>query len=407
VKPYASDLLAALVLLGLALRWRRAPERSRWLWVIAAASPVAIALSHPALFIAGGVSLSLAAPVWKQRRWGIWIPFLLFQLGVAGTFLGLYALCTRFQEQLALGGLRTYWAASFPPLDSPMRLLRWVVAVHTGTMFAYPGGGRGGSSTPTLLAVVAGSIWLWRRRRRGAVVMLLVPFALALGAAVLRRYPYGVEARQMQFLAPAICLLAGLGAAWLLHVLPGSRVRSGLAALALVVLAGCGLTALAGDLARPYRFPYDHETRGFARRFWPEQARTAELACLCADFGVDNRRSHHLRTALYLCNQWIYSPQRRQHGGPSWELISARRPLRAMLFNETSPEDPQVAQWLATMQRSFDLRRTLSIESAGEGARLGKEGERVVIFEFVPRAGLRLEAPAVAGQGLHMDRLLR
>jgi hypothetical protein len=407
VKPYASDLLVALVLLALALRWRRTPERSSGLWLLVAAAPLALALSHPALFIAGGVSAGLAVPVWKARRWGIWIPFLAFQAAAAGTFLGLYALCTRFQEQHALGGLRTYWAASFPPLDSPLRLLRWLVAVHTGTMFAYPGGGRGGSSTPTLMAVIAGTIWLWRRGRRGAVVLLLVPFALALGAAVLRRYPYGVEARQMQFLAPAICLLAGLGAAWLLHVIPWPGVRSGLASLAPFVLTGFALTALACDIRQPYRFPYDHQTREFARRFWPEQARTAELACLCADFGVDDRRSHHLRTALYLCNQWIYSPQRRECGGPRWERISARRPLRALLFNETSPENPEVVRWLATMQRTFALQRTFRIESAGEGARLGKQGEQVIVFEFVPRPGVPLAAPVAVGWGLHRDRLLR
>jgi hypothetical protein len=407
VKPYASDLLAALVLLALALQWQRTPERVLGRWLLVAAAPVAIALSHPALFIAGGVSLSLVVPVWRERRWSTWAAFLAFQIAVAGTFLGLYAACTRFQEQHALGGLRNYWAASFPPLNSPLRLLRWLVAVHTGTMFAYPGGGREGSSTPTLLAVIAGALWLWRRGRRGAVVLLLVPFALALGAAVLRRYPYGVEARQMQFLAPAICLLAGLGAAWLLDAIPWRRARRGCAALALLVLAGCGLVALAGDVRQPYRFPYDHQTREFARRFWPAQARAAELACLCADFGVDDRHTHHLRTALYLCNQWIYSPQRRASGGPRWELISARRPLRAMLYNETSPENPQVAGWLATMQRSFDLQRILRIESAGEGVRLGKKEEQIIIFEFVPRPGVPPAAPILAGQGLHKDRLLR
>jgi hypothetical protein len=407
VKPYACDLFVALILLALALRWRAAPERSLWLWLLVAAAPVAIALSHPALFIAGGVSLGLAGSVWKERRRAIWTAFLAFQVAVAGTFLGLYALCTRFQEQLALKGLRTYWAASFPPLDSPTRLLRWLVAVHTGTMFAYPGGGRGGSSTLTLVAVVAGSIWLWRRSRRGAAVMLLVPFALALGAAVLRRYPYGVEARQMQFLAPAICLLAGLGTAWLVHAIAWPRLRRGLASLALLVLAGFALTALVGDIRQPYRFPYDHQTREFARRFWPEQARAAELACLCADFGVDDRSSHHLRTALYLCNQWIYSPQRRDGGGPRWELISTRRPLRALLFNETSPENPEVVRWLSNMQRSFELHRTLRIDSAGDGAHLGKQDEQVIVFEFVPRLGLPLVAPAIAGQGLHRDRLLR
>ena len=33
IKPYACDLLAALVLLALAVEWMRSPESSRWWWV--------------------------------------------------------------------------------------------------------------------------------------------------------------------------------------------------------------------------------------------------------------------------------------------------------------------------------------------------------------------------------------
>jgi hypothetical protein len=407
VKPYASDLFVALVLLGLALRWRSTPGQARWLWLLAAAVPAAVALSHPALFIAGGVSLSLAVPVWKQGRWRIGIPFLLFNTAAAAMFLALYTLCTRFQEQHALDGLRTYWAASFAPLDSPVRLLRWLVDVHTGTMFAYPGGGRGGHSAATFLAAATGSIWLWRRGHRGVMVMLLAPFALALVAAILRRYPYGVEARQMQFVAPAICLLSGLGGDWVLQVIPWPRTRRVLAAAALASLAGFALPSVESDLNRPYRFLYDHQSREFARRFWPEQARAAELACLCADFGVDDRHAHHLRTALYLCNQWIYSPQRRHGAGPRWELVSSRRPLRCVLYNETSRESSRVAAWLTAMERSFELQRIDRIDLAGKGVRAGPKGEEITIFEFSVRSGSPPPlAPAMAGRGLHTGRLL-
>jgi hypothetical protein len=409
VKPYASDLLVALVLLAIAFRWRRTPDGALWLWLLVAAAPLAIGLSHPALFIAVGISLGLVIPVWKERRSSIWAPFLAYQLTVAGTFLGLYALSTRFQEQLALKGLRTYWAASFPPLDSLPHLIRWLVAVHTGTMFAYPGGGRGGQSAATFLAVVAGAAWLWRRGRRGVVMMLLAPFALALGAAVLRRYPYGVEARQMQFVAPAICLLAGLGAAWALQALPWRRVRRGLAGAVVLGLAGFALAALAGDLVRPYRFAYDQQTREFARRFWPALAREADVACLCADFGVDDRDSHHLRTALYLCNQWIYSPPRRvgAAASPRQALLSPRWPLRCVLYSETRAEYPQVAAWLAGMQQSMELRTIDRLDLARQGVHAGPRDEQVLVFEFIPRPGAPRAAPVVTGQGLHTGRLLR
>jgi hypothetical protein len=399
VKPYASDLLVALVLLGLALEWRRAPGRTIWLWLLVGVVPIAVALSHPAVFVAGGVSLGLAAPIWARRRRGEWVPFLLFQMALIGTFLGLFVLFTRLQEQVALKGLRSYWSDSFPPLDGVTRLLRWLIDVHTGTMFAYPGGGRGGASSLTFLAFVLASILLWRRGRRGVVVMLLAPFALAMTAAALRRYPYGNEARQMQFVAPAICILAGLGSARLLQAIPWRRARSGLSSLAVLLLAGFGLVSLAGDVARPYRFLYDHQSREFARRFWSDQSREAELACLRGDFGIRDRRSKNLRTAVYLCNQWIYSPQRRHGGGPHWDAVRRDRPLRCVLYQETSPDHPEVVAWLERMRQWFDLRRTDRVIIDTGGARAGPKAERLIVFEFVPKPGSAAVNPLIAGRG--------
>ena len=261
-------------------------------------------------------------------------------------------------------------------------------------------------SSGTLLAVVVGSVWLWRRGRRGDLVMLLTPLALALVAATLRRYPYGVEARQMQFVAPAICLLAGLGVARSLQAIPRRRLRRGLSTLALLCLAGFALFSVAGDLKRPYRFAYDYHVREFARRFWPEQARGAELACVYSDFSVADRGRHNLqlRTALYVCNQWIYSPQRRHHGGPRWDALSPRRPLRCVLNHETSPDHPKVVAWRAQMERSFELRRVDRIDFAPAGAK----SEDLVVFEFVPKPGSApVSPPAIAGQGLVTKRLLR
>jgi hypothetical protein len=398
VKPYASDLLVALVLLGLALEWRRAPNRTAWLWLLVAAVPIALALSHPAVFIAGGVSLALAPSIVRRRRRGEWVPFVLYQLALGGTFLGLFVAFTRYQEQVALKGLRVYWARSFPPLDGAGRLLRWLVEVHTGTMFAYPGGGRDGLSTPTFLAVVAASVLLWRRGRRGVVVLLLAPFALALVAATLHRYPYGDEARQMQFVAPAICILAGLGAAWLLEAVPWRRARPGLRALAVVSMAGFGLVSMARDVTHPYRFVYDQRSREFARRFWPAQARKAELACLRSDYGIAKPRSKNLRTALFVCNQWIYSPQRRHSGGPRLDAVTPDRPLRCVLYDETSPDQPEVVAWLAGMQQSLDLRRSDRVEiETGRGATAQRK-ESLIIYEFVPRSDTPAANPTVAGR---------
>ncbi len=58
MKPYGGDLMISTLLLLLAVRWWRQPDDTRWLWALAAVVPLALGLSYPAVFVAGGVSLS-------------------------------------------------------------------------------------------------------------------------------------------------------------------------------------------------------------------------------------------------------------------------------------------------------------------------------------------------------------
>jgi hypothetical protein len=395
VKPYASDLLVALGLLALALGWLKAQEHTGRLWLLVVLAPVAVAVSFPAIFVAGAVSLGLVVSVWKTKRWQAWLPLILFNLAAVGTFGGLQLIKFGAQNKWTLIGLQAYWASSFPPLGDPVKLLRWLVWVHTGTLFAYPGGGQGGASAPTFLLFLIGTVVLWRGRHRAVLVTCLAPFGLTLMAAALRRYPYGGEARQMQFVAPSICLLAGLGAATLLRVIPWPRARSWTLAsgVALGIVAAAGM--LVNDVARPYRYLQDHRAREFARRFWPEQARDAEVACLRWDFKILDPRSANLWAASYFCNQWIYLPPRRT-GGPRWETISASHPLRCMLYNQTPVDEPAVAAWLTGMQSVFELRRCERIQMTFDHSRPAAGMWSLVMYEFVPRS--RQNPPPIAGR---------
>ena len=55
------------------------------------------------------------------------------------------------------------------------------------------------------------------RKQKGATALLVLPALLTLGAAAIRRYPYGISARVNLYLVPAILILAALGATWLCH----------------------------------------------------------------------------------------------------------------------------------------------------------------------------------------------
>jgi hypothetical protein len=389
VKPYASDLLVALALLTLALAWWRAPDQAGWLLSLAALSPVALAVSHPALFVAGGIAVGLAPAVVRAGQRRVWIAYTLSLLCTCGTFLTLYFTFTRTQAASTLSTMQAQWTAAFPPLDDPRALLKWLATAHTGGMFAYPCGGERGASSATLLLFLTGALVLWRRGRRTLLLTCLAPFAVALVAAALRRYPYGgvahgSPARVMQYLMPGICLLTGLGAAAILGRIPGPRLRLRALCAGLVALGAIGIVPLVLDASHPYRAVHAERARRFAREFWPQLAGEGLPVCLRWDLGLGAWDSRNLNVAVYLCNQRIYCPTRRGGVPLRWDTISADRPLRCVLAMG-DPATLPVAAWLKRMKTRFHLNHTreLRVNMAEPGA--PPRVEPYYVYEFEPK----------------------
>ena len=276
VKPYATDLLVALALIGLAVEWLRAPGRHRFLWALAALGPIAIGLSNPAIFVAAGVGIVLARPVLRTRSARAILPLGFYGAGVGATFLALLRLVNAPQASAVMDWMQVYWADAFPP-RSPLPLLRWLAEVHTSHMFAYPAGGDHGASTATTALMLVGAVAFVRRGSRTVLALLLSPFLPGLLAATIGRYPYGGSARTMQYVAPSIILLAGLGLAVGLARLPRPRWRERLPGRVLAGFVAIGLGMLVWDVTHPYKEPEDRSRRAFARRFWVEESRGAEL----------------------------------------------------------------------------------------------------------------------------------
>ena len=294
-----------------------------------------------------------------------------------------------------------YWTRAFPP-SGAWAFARWVFLSAAGSMLSYPDGGRDGGSIATFVLVAVAGVALFRSRRRAELAMLLAPFALTLAASAVHRYPFGGEARTMQFVAPAVCLMAGIGGATLLRQFTGPAGRR-LSMTAIGLLVALGLFETGKAVLRPYRSAYDERVRDFARDFWPSQARDAEVACLRSDFGIvediyARRGVLNGRTPVFVCNQRINSPSRTEDG-PRWDRVSATHPLRCVLYHETEPGQPEVVAWLDAMRSSYNLARVerFEVNVADPGRR--PKLELIHVYEFTPKPGTAAQYVGPAGAG--------
>jgi len=361
VKPYAVDILMAVALLALAIECLRS-EQVRWLWCLVLLGPVAMTLSYPAVFVAAGVSAVLLPSLWQRGRLSSWIPFALYNMAFAGVFLVLVKLVadSQFTSSVEAAGVKDFWKDSFPPVSRPWWLPLWFLQVHTGRMFGYPVGDDSGLSTPAFACFALGAWALWQRRERLSLALMLAPFAFTFLAAALERYPYGGNGRIAQHLAPAICLLAGQGAAAFAAWARQSQRATASLACGLAVF-GCGLFAV--DLIRPFKCQYDRQFRDLARLVWT--APDAKTVCVARDlqepFAVRALDACKAPRAQYACYQRIFqAPDLWRLGsrtpGAVLDFLTPGETLRCVVFRlpEQQLDRDDVADWLERMQTRFE-----------------------------------------------------
>ena len=400
-KPYATDFLAALGLIGLAVEWVRSPGKVWPLWALAALGPVAVGFSNPSIFVAAGVGLVLAGPVLATRSPRAIAPSVVFAVATVLSFLVLLKWVNAPQGANVMPWMRVYWAGAFPP-RSPWKLIVWLARAHTSQMFAYPAGGDVGASTLTTAMVVAAVVAYLRRGSKTVLALLLAPFAMGLAAAALGRYPYGGSARTMQYVAPSIILMAGLGTAAVLGRLPRPPWRDRATLCVLSTLAAVGVGMMAWDATHPYLTRLDRDARDFARRFWALESTHAELVCARTDLHLplDPIVWQGDRAAVYLCHQAIYSPRHRAGAPPRLESVSESHPLRIVVFGETRGDTEVVARWIEEHGRHYAPRARRE-HVLNEGLRRGKalEEDRYVVYELTPRERKALGKKVSIGNG--------
>jgi hypothetical protein len=388
-KPYAGDLLVSLVLLNIAIMWLRAPDRPLRMWAIAGMVPLALAFSLPAAFTVGAIALCGLNELLRRRAvrsaWAY--GGFVVSAGVSVAFL------TALGQYRILPGDRQYflrfWAQAFPPSwRDPAAIVRWLVHVHTGPLFALPHGSdlRIAWLTPVIFGCAILGIFQFARRHKAAVALLILPAMLTLGAAAMRRYPYGVSVRVNMYLVPAVVLLAALGATWLFRRAARVISHRKIAVALSLLLAIYGACRLGNDLGHPYRTPWDRTAREFARWFWEEMSVDAEVVCVRSDLGIPFRSGGWAYDGAdqYLCYQRIYSRRHREGRAPNWDAISEARPLRCVLLSRFPDEVPDFRQWITEHRDRYTLRDVHSY-AATRGS-IAEPALHYVVCEFVPTA---------------------
>jgi hypothetical protein len=336
IKPYSLDLLMSLCLLLAAARWLAEPDRLRRLLALVILVPLVLALSYPAVFVAGAVSIALLPTVFRRTGWQVRAVYLLYNIAMGGTFLGIYCVVGRGQFTSTGGSANPFWEMWFPP-SQPWPLAKWLIAVHTGNLFAYPFGGHDGGSTLTLVLCLIGAYALAQSRRWSLLLLCTSPFALTFVAAAMHRYPYGGSARVAQHLAPTICLLAACGAAASIVWPPRLGVAPRTAAVTLLAgLAVIGVIGIARDVIKPYKTDGDRQVRQIIRDIVADSDPGDEIVA------ADPHRSIGPTSEWYL---------RRLGGRVRWDgridrdMTSAqRRQLWLMRFGESGSSDASIAQ---------------------------------------------------------------
>ncbi len=390
VKQYACDLLMSALLLALALRWYQTPQESRWLWLLVLVVPVALVFSLPGVFVAGGVSLFVLYVLWKHCTWSrrLLVPWLVYNAVLVAAFgLLLVVFIQRHRTPEVAQGVAAWWREAFPPWNEPLKLPGWLVKIHFGRMFSYPLGGKDGGSTLTTLGFLAGlGVLASRSRTRALVVLVLAPFALALVAAALRRYPYGASARTMLYLAPLIILVAAVGWTWTLSKLATWLRMPRFMWVGLVPATVLGTALLLHMSLQPYKTPYDRDHDHFARWFWTQMSYQAEVVCVESELGERLFRGQWIQFAPeYRCYMHLYSPRHRRKEKPHWEAVSARHPLRCVVLSAPHvPYDQEaLRRWLQRMEKRYALVNYDVFPINPHTDRF--YARRYEVFEFVPR----------------------
>ena len=172
----------------------------------------------------------------------------------------------------------------------------------------------------------------------------------------------------------------------------------------LVLLVSVAAGSIVHDLMHPYKSGLTLRSRDFAQWFWFDLAHDSELVCLHTDCKADLAPRTFLGgwSALYLCNQRIYSPRHaRGRALRTWSAF--RRSVRCgaccfATWSKTRTTSPWTAGWRKCSARyKLIARDSYPVPIYGKWDGPPESIQNLIeVFKFVPAAAAEKGAGRVA-----------
>jgi hypothetical protein len=205
LKQYSSDVMIAVLLAYLAGRCLKEGAQTRDFLLLGIGGAMAIWTSHPSVFILAGIGLALfiAAITKNPRVPAVWL------VGLGGLWLLSFGVeyFVSLRYLIADDYLQGFWQKAFMPLP-PWEDREWFVRTYYSVLLTSFNRTDLSLIRGIPLLVVIGALSLLYRERNIAI-LFLSPFALALLASALQKYPF--KDRFVLFLVPFLFLLIAEG----------------------------------------------------------------------------------------------------------------------------------------------------------------------------------------------------
>jgi len=224
VKPYSMDAAVALLVTLVAIT-AAATLRRRDLAVLALTGAAAVWFSYPAAFVLAGIGICLGFSALGRRDWARVTHLAAIGVAWAISFAICYLITVRPIARDRF--VSDMWADAFMPWSVSYWTLDWVLGQTLGLFKDPVGMTLSGLGVFGFLAGWAANNRAWRLQRW----ILASPLAVAFAAAAIHRYPF--DGRFLNFAAPAVLCIVGVGIA---RVADLSRLKAPAIALSLVAL---------------------------------------------------------------------------------------------------------------------------------------------------------------------------